>query len=59
LGSVNFLGFCISVAEDFICLGYGAMSVGNWIFKVQVKNVVEILRMLHCLGMSGSDYPVT
>jgi len=35
------------------------MSVGNWIFIVQVKNIVEILRTLHCLGMSGSDYPVT
>lgn len=51
---MNFLGFCSSVAENFICLGYDAMSVGNWIFVLKVKNIVEILRI-----MSGSDYPVT
>jgi hypothetical protein len=34
------------------------MSVGNWLFVLKVKYIVEILRTLHCLGMSGSDYPV-
>ena len=32
------------------------MSVGNGILILKVKNIVEILRTLHFLGMSGSDY---